>query len=257
LRFRDINQNGADNADQYGGGITKANAREMQAIKEKAVKDGTFMKAPSGKPTKLNERQWLQVRTTNFKKWFGDWELEADLLTLYNNNTIDYEKLKNVSGRIQAERERTSGTPKTVAGTGKRIGNRNDEASLVTGAVKRTDGAYESGNRKWAEHKKLVAKQETALEEYAKKEGIWFGDYGIFEREYGKLNEGTESEIWGDKDSGTHLIKTFGYDFAKQTDPDTFIKERVTQQRKRREGRLPLLQTILNWCLILLNMQTR
>ncbi len=32
------------------------------------------MKAPNGKPTNLNERQWLQVRTTNFKNWFGDWE---------------------------------------------------------------------------------------------------------------------------------------------------------------------------------------
>lgn len=28
----------------------------------------------SGKPTKLTERQWLQVRTQLFKDWFGDWE---------------------------------------------------------------------------------------------------------------------------------------------------------------------------------------
>ena len=47
---------------------------EMQAIKEKAIADGTFMKAPNGKPTNLNERQWLQVRTKAFKEWFGDWE---------------------------------------------------------------------------------------------------------------------------------------------------------------------------------------
>ena len=46
----------------------------MQAIKEKAIADGTFMKAPNGKPTNLNERQWLQVRTKAFKEWFGDWE---------------------------------------------------------------------------------------------------------------------------------------------------------------------------------------
>ncbi|MCQ2300358.1 MAG: hypothetical protein MJZ81_09575 [Bacteroidales bacterium] len=37
---------------------------------------GTFlwMKAPNGKPTRLTERQWVQVRTPSFKKWFGDWE---------------------------------------------------------------------------------------------------------------------------------------------------------------------------------------
>ncbi len=35
------------------------------------------MKAPNGNPTKLNERQWLQVRTKAFKEWFGDWEKSA------------------------------------------------------------------------------------------------------------------------------------------------------------------------------------
>lgn len=49
-------------------------AKEMQSIKEKAVADGTFMKAPNGKPTNLTEQQWLQVRTKAFKEWFGDWE---------------------------------------------------------------------------------------------------------------------------------------------------------------------------------------
>lgn len=47
---------------------------EMQSIKDKAIADGTFMKAPNGNPTNLNERQWLQVRTKAFKDWFGEWE---------------------------------------------------------------------------------------------------------------------------------------------------------------------------------------
>jgi hypothetical protein len=47
--------------------------KEMQSIKDNAVKDGTFMKAPNGNDTKLTETQWLQVRTDNFKNWFGDW----------------------------------------------------------------------------------------------------------------------------------------------------------------------------------------
>lgn len=48
--------------------------KEMSDIKQQAIADGTFMKAPNGKPTKLNEKQWLQVRTKAFKEWFGDWE---------------------------------------------------------------------------------------------------------------------------------------------------------------------------------------
>ena len=35
------------------------------------------MKAPNGKPTNLTEKQWAQVRTKAFKKWFGDWEFAA------------------------------------------------------------------------------------------------------------------------------------------------------------------------------------
>ena len=50
-----------------------SNDAEMRSIKAQAKKDGTFMKAPNGKPTKLSEKQWLQVRTQAFKNWFGDW----------------------------------------------------------------------------------------------------------------------------------------------------------------------------------------
>ena len=35
------------------------------------------MKAPNGKPTKLSEKQWVQVRTPAFKEWFGDWEVDS------------------------------------------------------------------------------------------------------------------------------------------------------------------------------------
>ena len=54
-------------------------AKETEFIKEQAIADGTFMKAPNGEPTKLTERQWLTVRTKAFKKWFGDWELAANI----------------------------------------------------------------------------------------------------------------------------------------------------------------------------------
>lgn len=33
--------------------------------------------APNGKPSKLNEKQYAQVRTPQFKAWFGDWEKYA------------------------------------------------------------------------------------------------------------------------------------------------------------------------------------
>lgn len=49
-------------------------AAEINAVRERLQGTDGWMKAPNGKPTLLNERQWLLVRTPSFKRWFGDWE---------------------------------------------------------------------------------------------------------------------------------------------------------------------------------------
>lgn len=53
---------------------SKVYNEELLSLKNKAIANGTFMKAPNGKDSNLTERQWLQVRTKAFKEWFGDWE---------------------------------------------------------------------------------------------------------------------------------------------------------------------------------------
>lgn len=55
-----------------------SNESETDRIVRESKENGTYMKAPNGKPTNLNERQWAQVRTRAFKKWFGDWEKAAE-----------------------------------------------------------------------------------------------------------------------------------------------------------------------------------
>ena len=49
-------------------------ASEIETIKNKAVADGTFMKAPNGKPTNLSKDNWLFVRTQTFKNWSSSWK---------------------------------------------------------------------------------------------------------------------------------------------------------------------------------------
>lgn len=49
------------------------NDSQYDEIKTKYKGTDQWMKAPNGKPTNLSERQWLQVRTPSFLKWFGDW----------------------------------------------------------------------------------------------------------------------------------------------------------------------------------------
>ncbi|MBR4029355.1 MAG: hypothetical protein IKJ08_07200 [Alistipes sp.] len=49
-------------------------AAERAEIERVAKENGTWLKAPNGKDTNLTERQWIDVRTSRFKSWFGDWE---------------------------------------------------------------------------------------------------------------------------------------------------------------------------------------
>lgn len=53
---------------------TDSSKAQYDAVRKQYEGTDKWMKAPNGKPTKLNERQWLQVRTQLFKDWFGDWE---------------------------------------------------------------------------------------------------------------------------------------------------------------------------------------
>jgi len=50
--------------------VRAQHAEALRAHRE----DGKPLPAPNGKPSKLNEYQWVQVRTPAFKRWFGDWE---------------------------------------------------------------------------------------------------------------------------------------------------------------------------------------
>ncbi len=56
--------------------------QEERGIVARAQNDGTYMKAPNGKPSKLAPKQWAQVRTKAFREFFGDWETLAKIKTL-------------------------------------------------------------------------------------------------------------------------------------------------------------------------------
>lgn len=49
-------------------------AAERADIERVAKENGTWLKAPNGKDTNLTPKQWVDVRTSRFKNWFGDWE---------------------------------------------------------------------------------------------------------------------------------------------------------------------------------------
>ena len=59
--------------------VTPEVFEEMEQIKREAIEWWYFLQAPNWKPSKLNEKLWLLVRTKNFKEWFWDWEINQDL----------------------------------------------------------------------------------------------------------------------------------------------------------------------------------
>lgn len=68
-------ENGQDFPSVFNG-----QAQGREEIINRAKANGTYMMAPNGKPSKLDEYQWVQVRAKAFKNWYGDWER----LAMYN-----------------------------------------------------------------------------------------------------------------------------------------------------------------------------
>ena len=111
---------------EQGGGVSSAprfsitrNTEAEQArreydevVRQYTNMDGSkrrgWMKAPNGKDTNLTERQWVQVRTQVFKKWFGDWEgqIVADHILADKDISSDGALLKMETKAQRAEAKR-------------------------------------------------------------------------------------------------------------------------------------------------------
>ena len=73
---------------EYAFREPEATTPEEQQIIDQAKQNGTYMKAPNGKPTNLTAAQWVKVRTQAFKNWFGDWEKTARIEKLRKSKPV-------------------------------------------------------------------------------------------------------------------------------------------------------------------------
>ncbi len=65
--------------------LSQQEQAEMAEVRRKYQGTDQWLKAPNGEDTNLTERQWLQVRTPSFKKWFGDWENDPSDLDSFSD----------------------------------------------------------------------------------------------------------------------------------------------------------------------------
>ncbi len=84
-----IKQTEADKKDSgdilFQAEAAKEELNEIEDVRKKYEGTEQWLKAPDGSDSNLNEKQWLQVRTDSFKKWFGDWESDSENKVLDDN----------------------------------------------------------------------------------------------------------------------------------------------------------------------------
>ncbi|NCA79348.1 MAG: hypothetical protein EOM76_04060 [Sphingobacteriia bacterium] len=159
------------------GTLTGANelSSEEADIEREARANGTWLKAPNGAATKLTPKQWLQVRTKAFKKWFGDWELvkiyemldkggldDVSLQAIDNYLNNKYNGLRQGNRLVVSERF----SPEEQQGFAKG-GRLYAAASIIAGRKNSTDSAVRETQDERND------RQEADVEAYARAKGVW------------------------------------------------------------------------------------
>ena len=97
---------------------------QREAVRQQYEGTKEWMKAPNGEPTNLTEEQWLDVRTPNFKAWFGDWENNPDEASkVVDENGEPLVVYHGRNSKLENDTIRTEGV-RTTAGTGAWFSNK-------------------------------------------------------------------------------------------------------------------------------------
>lgn len=95
----------ADDSEKRGRGRPRKNTDtfnqpvipedQIEAVRKKYEGTEQWLKAPNGKKSNLNERQWLQVRTPAFKNWFGFYNLPQHKFTITNTEAASFNNVED------------------------------------------------------------------------------------------------------------------------------------------------------------------
>lgn len=90
---------------------------DFAGIKEKTKENKSFMRAPNGRKSLLNENQWLTTRSEQFADWFGDWEnnpkesskaidRNGEPIVVYHGTPYEFDIFKGEKGYFFFNKER-------------------------------------------------------------------------------------------------------------------------------------------------------
>lgn len=83
--------------------LANAEQKAIDDVKKQYVNTDKWLKAPNGNDTNLTEKQWLQVRTPSFKKWFGDWESIAIKNRIEASQEVELTSVDNLPQGIEKQ----------------------------------------------------------------------------------------------------------------------------------------------------------
>lgn len=174
---------------------TKDLTSEEQAIVAEAKKNGTYMKAPNGKPANLTERQWLQVRTKAFKKWFGDWEKSI----IFANDLINKYNGKENAERLSLQRM-------DLAISSKIDEKFREATSIFEGRENSSSQSNEGKSRE------TNAQKQSRLEQWAKENNLWIDNLdAVLNENFGSPFEGGgEAVVYY---AGKNVVKSISLDY--------------------------------------------
>ena len=179
----------------------------MADIRSKAIANGTYMKAPNGEKSNLNEAQWLHVRTKSFKEWFGDWERLAELENILNlNKNSNFVEIYEEYER-KLQQEGLSSNAQELSSWSKELG----ESSKIYGALKESARNLQRRDDRTNEETRQILREE--LKKLAKEQGLWIDNLdAVLEDNFGApINMGGEAIIYKGKD-GT-VVKSLSLDY--------------------------------------------
>ena len=78
---------------------SERSSRTGEDVEREAKANGTWLKAPNGAETNLEEKQWKDVRTDSFKGYFGDWERSYQKDSLMNAEPVSKLEAKKIIAR--------------------------------------------------------------------------------------------------------------------------------------------------------------
>ena len=105
-----------------------AELRALSEVRSLYEKTPLWMKAPNGSDTKLSEKQWLQVRTPQFKKWFGDWEAVAKKKAIEKLKAIEATPISNVPDFFTSKK--TDNRKQQLAWANEQVKNRTVQSKI-------------------------------------------------------------------------------------------------------------------------------